>query len=416
MKKYISSILAVFFILINFIVPVAVYAAEKYTLEITRIDYRPRTVDINIKAVKISSPDQFDAKDTDSLVVSIIIKNSKGEIVTSKSGSNQIKNIGTPIIISSEELTPGEKYTIDASAKVSIQGYLGVEVGKFTSPYPFEFTPGDDSVVVDTNTTNTNDEYKLLAPIGKFTKAPDNIGDYFNLLFKLAIGLCGVLAVVMIIISGVQYMGDESIFGKTEAKSGIKAAFLGLFIALGSYALLNTIDPRLLGGEGVKIDKVTIALDPEVHGDTPHTAINGKFCNGKYNSGDSWASDQKERSEVSAAGISVNAPNCTKVGQSGCTSLAGLNTSGVIAFKNKCGAACSSLTISGGTECWLHSNKTQHLPGNSIVDLRLSPSSFTNYVENNNPSVKASGMNFPVFIKNGTKLMKEPNHYHIISW
>lgn len=96
--------------------------------------------------------------------------------------------------------------------------------------------------------------YNLLAPIGTLTQfSSNNIGDYFNIIFKLAIGLCGALAVVMIIISSIQYMGDESVFGKTEAKSKIISAILGLLIALGSYALLNTINPALLGKSGVNV-------------------------------------------------------------------------------------------------------------------------------------------------------------------
>ncbi|HLP86903.1 MAG TPA: D-alanyl-D-alanine carboxypeptidase family protein [Candidatus Paceibacterota bacterium] len=105
--------------------------------------------------------------------------------------------------------------------------------------------------------------YKLLAPIGSFVQAPDNIGDYFNLIFKIAIGLCGALAVVMIIIGGFQYMGDESIFGKTEAKSKIMSALFGLIIALGSYAILNTINPDLLNtGINVKSVSAEIAEAP----------------------------------------------------------------------------------------------------------------------------------------------------------
>ena len=103
----------------------------------------------------------------------------------------------------------------------------------------------------------TKDTYTLLAPIGGFDTAPDNIGDYFNKIFLIAIGLCGALAVIMIVIGGVQYMGDESVFGKTEAKSRIMSAILGLLIALGSYALLNTINPDLLGKKGVNIAQVS---------------------------------------------------------------------------------------------------------------------------------------------------------------
>jgi hypothetical protein len=65
----------------------------------------------------------------------------------------------------------------------------------------------------------------------------------------------------MIVIGGVQYMGDESIFGKTEAKSKIFSAVLGLIIALGSYALLNTINPDLLGKKGLKIETVSVELN-----------------------------------------------------------------------------------------------------------------------------------------------------------
>ncbi len=113
-------------------------------------------------------------------------------------------------------------------------------------------------------TTNKSDVYTLLAPIGEFRVAPDNIGEYFNVIFLIAIGLCGVLAVIMIVIGGIQYMGDESVFGKTQAKERITKAILGLIIALGAFALLNTINPELLGGGGLNIKQVTA----EIEGDT----------------------------------------------------------------------------------------------------------------------------------------------------
>lgn len=287
---------------------------------------------------------------------------------------------------------------------------------------PACLTKGEAIVYINpgTNTDKpgvTPGVYTLLAPIGNLTTAPDNMGDYFNTIFTLAIGLCGVLAVIMIVIGGVQYMGDESIFGKTEAKSRITSAVLGLLIALGSYALLNTINPDLLGKGGIKINSVSAVIDPEVHGDTPQAATNGKYCNGKYTTGDAWASDQTERAAVIAAGITINAPNCTKVGQAGCTSLAGLNTSGVIGLKSKCGGTSCELIITGGTECWLHSNKTQHLPGNSIVDLRPT-NTLVSYVDESKTKIPSSGMPFPVYLKDTTKFMREtnPDHYHIINW
>jgi hypothetical protein len=107
--------------------------------------------------------------------------------------------------------------------------------------------------------------YNLLAPIGNLTQVQtNNIGGYLNTIFKIGIGLCGALAVIMIVIASIQYMGDESVFGKTEAKSKIFSAILGLFIALGAYAILNTISPDLTGANGVSVDTVT----GDIGGDT----------------------------------------------------------------------------------------------------------------------------------------------------
>ncbi|MEY2671725.1 MAG: hypothetical protein RL687_142, partial [Candidatus Parcubacteria bacterium] len=77
------------------------------------------------------------------------------------------------------------------------------------------------------------------------------------------LGICGALAVIMIIIYGLQWMGTDSIFGKTEAKQNIGGALMGLVLALGSWMLLNTINPDLLGG-GLSIGQARVALDPDI--------------------------------------------------------------------------------------------------------------------------------------------------------
>jgi hypothetical protein len=146
----------------------------------------------------------------------------------------------------------------------------------------------DVQTVTGIGTTTPSSTYTLLAPIGGMTTAPTNIGDYFNKIFLIAIGLCGALAVVMIIISGVQYMGDESIFGKTEAKAGIRNALLGLLIALAAYVLLNTINPDLLGKGGVNIQQVSANIDEALVTEssglpTPGTSLGTQnLCPGGY--------------------------------------------------------------------------------------------------------------------------------------
>ena len=65
-------------------------------------------------------------------------------------------------------------------------------------------------------------------------------------LYGFAIGIGGVIAVVMIIYAGFEYMYKESITGKSDAKGRITNAFLGLAVILGSYILLRTINPALV--------------------------------------------------------------------------------------------------------------------------------------------------------------------------
>lgn len=71
-------------------------------------------------------------------------------------------------------------------------------------------------------------------------------GRYINLMIKLFIGICAVLAVVMIVMGGIEYMGSELISGKEAGKDRINGAVLGLLLALGAYTLLYTINPDLL--------------------------------------------------------------------------------------------------------------------------------------------------------------------------
>ncbi len=65
-------------------------------------------------------------------------------------------------------------------------------------------------------------------------------------IYGLAIGIGSIIAVVMIIYAGFEYMYQESIEGKSGAKERITNAFLGLFVILGSYILLKTINPDLV--------------------------------------------------------------------------------------------------------------------------------------------------------------------------
>lgn len=108
----------------------------------------------------------------------------------------------------------------------------------------------------DPSTSNNNKGYTLLAPLpgttqdcaknknGKIDCTTD-IQTYIPGIFNLTIGIAGVLAVLMILIGGVEYITTDAIQGKHDGKKRINNALLGLLLVLVSWILLRTINPKL---------------------------------------------------------------------------------------------------------------------------------------------------------------------------
>lgn len=89
-------------------------------------------------------------------------------------------------------------------------------------------------------------KYTLLAPVGDIPTQP-TLSQYLQGMFRFLIGLSGALAVIMIVICGIKYMGSgDNSGGKSDAKECIKNAIFGVLIALGAWILLNTINPLTL--------------------------------------------------------------------------------------------------------------------------------------------------------------------------
>jgi len=88
-------------------------------------------------------------------------------------------------------------------------------------------------------------------------------GNYLNIMIKLIIGIAGVLAMVMIVMGGIEYMTSDLISSKEAGKEQITHAVLGLLLALGAYLILNTINPQLLSACLDKLPQATIVISPE---------------------------------------------------------------------------------------------------------------------------------------------------------
>jgi len=110
-----------------------------------------------------------------------------------------------------------------------------------------------------------NDKYVPLAPLPGTTydgTGNTDLQKYLPGAFNLLIGLSLVLAVLMIIFGGVQYMSTDAVFGKKEGKERITAALLGLLIVLGAFLLLQTIDTNLVNFQIINTPDSSKATTP----------------------------------------------------------------------------------------------------------------------------------------------------------
>ncbi len=111
---------------------------------------------------------------------------------------------------------------------------------------------GTQTTVKETPCVSTKDAYCLLEPlsIGGKVETKVAIADYLKQLFKIGIGLAGLFAVFMIVLGGLEYMSTDAVTKKESGKEKIQNALIGLALALGSYLILNTINPQLLEFSG----------------------------------------------------------------------------------------------------------------------------------------------------------------------
>ncbi|MEK7574808.1 MAG: pilin [Patescibacteria group bacterium] len=92
--------------------------------------------------------------------------------------------------------------------------------------------------------------YIPLAPIPGTTNAGDTgtqvLATYLTGIFKIGIAVAGALAFLMIVLGGFQYLSTDALTGKEEGKERVTHAVGGLILALVSFIILNTINPKLV--------------------------------------------------------------------------------------------------------------------------------------------------------------------------
>ena len=232
-------------------------------------------------------------------------------------GSYEASMGATLTPIAGYDLAYTGRFTISLSLPLSDDPYYfkfvdgGVGTYGTVGPYTTEVDAFDAPLTDEEGDTTaaSDNTYTLLAPLpiqgnGDLTTSINigpndgpggnfDFGDYINGLLTFAIGIAGALAVVMIVVGGIQYMSTDNFGEKMQGKEHIKNSLGGLILLIGAYMILNTINPNLVDFN-FSIEKVSIEADPIFileHSDENAAPVAGKECNGKYEVGSSWFDD-----------------------------------------------------------------------------------------------------------------------------
>ncbi|KKR79730.1 MAG: hypothetical protein UU24_C0003G0020 [Candidatus Nomurabacteria bacterium GW2011_GWA2_40_9] len=157
------------------------------------------------------------------------------------------------------EGTPTFPYQVECEIA---QGAKEAEGFDIVSPCSLQLAGGAEASV------STDTTYTFLEKLPGFDDTFDSTKkcsfvDYLNIMIKLLIGIGAVLAMVMIVMGGMEYMTSELISSKEAGKDRIKNAMLGLVIALSAYLILNTLNPNLLDLCLDNLPRAEISITPE---------------------------------------------------------------------------------------------------------------------------------------------------------
>jgi len=272
-----------------------------------------------------------------------------------------------------------------------------------------------------------------------------NLSTYLPGAFKLIISLCAVLAFLVLTYGGVLYMTSDAVWDKSQGKTYITNALIGLGLAIASYVILYTINPGILSFQLNMNQPSTTAqsaADVAAIQAASATASGLTASGADLLSGSTLAADQSNRATLASADIGVNNPPCGTQTSSGvltsnCTDvnlikqpvmddlsqvMAGTcqnNTSSACA--NSCATASAStcaVTITGGNEASLHNTDTTHSTGDTVD---LAPTSaLNNYLSKTNPqaanpvngtTVTVNGLNF-TYETAGANAANTGAHWH----
>ena len=148
-----------------------------------------------------------------------------------------------------------KKLAVGGAGSVQNNATVGTSPAGVSSPKPVVTLPASSQTNPNSGFTlipGAGGIYTLLAPIGTFFPGGSidikggGLGGYLNGLYRAGIAIATGLALVMIVVGGLEYVSTDSIQGKSNGRERIKNAIIGLLLALTSFIILRQINPNLL--------------------------------------------------------------------------------------------------------------------------------------------------------------------------
>ena len=206
-------------------------------------------------------------------------------------------------------------------------------------------------------------------------------------LWTFGILACTLASVAMMIKVGLKYPLADSGAKVAEINDDAKHAIYGILAVLILWLLFNTINPNLIRGEisFAPIKNSATQQTPQATKTDPTTSDKAlqKMVADEYAKRALLCGGDGKNCSTNTTGVRINNGPCTQIGQSSCTSIGGIAQEVVGLFSKL--SPGEQITITGGTEWWLHGggvqdiskNTSKHKPsersvGGGGVDLRLS--------------------------------------------
>jgi len=189
-------------------------------------------------------------------------------------------------------------------------GMMTVPVDQTTTGgIPQSFTPtnyfNDPSLEEQNENISSESFLSQIVPLNKIglTQGDQPLNKLFNQLFYVGLIAAVILAIVMIIRGGVEYMTIDAISSKENGKNRIKAALGGLLLAFSAIVILNTINPGLTS-LNIKFEALKQINSIGIKGSfLPLTSIGSSVVPGSEGSAQLKTINNADQAKASADGV-----------------------------------------------------------------------------------------------------------------